>query len=581
MINFSDAQMLGANDKAFQNQYNYLVELVSTYLTRGMLQSVNENTYIDLGKNRFQFMKDANNYIKWDGETFEVKGKITVTSGTATRTFVAEPTTPYKIGDIWMQGGTGNILVCTTSRETGAYNSDDWEVSSKYTDDTLAATKTKTFYQSSVPTSTAIGDLWVDTDDDNVIYRAESVGADEIADGEWVKMPFGVGALGDTVIDGGYIKTTLLTADNIITGKLQDSNGSTYFDLDNAEIVATDGTNKLVLDETGLHGYVSDVLRVEVEYDRLEFHRAGNSVGNIRTVNLGQSWHGLTIGDALFVEAAGQYIAFNALSGATAPSMLVGPTWVEIPALYSETINVGTSDPAPWSIETSGTSDANFVIKGVYGDHLSINDYTGQITIGGDVDINGAIIGSKRKVIYLTTGDCNTITEEWVVTHPDVLNTPLQGTTYWYIQTILMNTGNNRQQIAYRYNGFDMYRRRYDGGWSGWTKTWTGSTDGSGSGLDADLLDGYHASSFPRIIATTTYNYAISNLAPNDYTSFTLSVSGVADYDQVLVAVPGIVSGDFVIRGNASSDSVTVVITNVSNSTKSTNSFTYKIMVLR
>jgi hypothetical protein len=40
------------------------------------------------------------------------------------------------------------------------------------------------FEQSGIPTSTAIGERWFDTDDNN-LYEADSVGADEIASGEW------------------------------------------------------------------------------------------------------------------------------------------------------------------------------------------------------------------------------------------------------------------------------------------------------------------------------------------------------------------------------------------------------------
>ena len=43
------------------------------------------------------------------------------------------------------------------------------------------------FWQPGVPTSISVGDWWVDTDDSNKIYRAESVGATTIDDGEWVK----------------------------------------------------------------------------------------------------------------------------------------------------------------------------------------------------------------------------------------------------------------------------------------------------------------------------------------------------------------------------------------------------------
>ena len=43
------------------------------------------------------------------------------------------------------------------------------------------------FWQPGIPTSISVGDWWVDTDDSNKIYRAESVGATTIDDGEWVK----------------------------------------------------------------------------------------------------------------------------------------------------------------------------------------------------------------------------------------------------------------------------------------------------------------------------------------------------------------------------------------------------------
>ena len=46
--------------------------------------------------------------------------------------------------------------------------------------------KVTTFYQDGIPTSEGIGDLWVDTDDSNKLYRAASAGANEITAGEWV-----------------------------------------------------------------------------------------------------------------------------------------------------------------------------------------------------------------------------------------------------------------------------------------------------------------------------------------------------------------------------------------------------------
>lgn len=51
------------------------------------------------------------------------------------RIFTSTPVTPYDVGDLWVQGATGDIMRCKTARASGAYTSSDWEKASKYTDD--------------------------------------------------------------------------------------------------------------------------------------------------------------------------------------------------------------------------------------------------------------------------------------------------------------------------------------------------------------------------------------------------------------------------------------------------------------
>lgn len=55
---------------------------------------------------------------------------------TKRRIFTSTPYTPYEVGDLWVQGGGGDIMRCKTSRATGSYTSSDWEKASKYTDNT-------------------------------------------------------------------------------------------------------------------------------------------------------------------------------------------------------------------------------------------------------------------------------------------------------------------------------------------------------------------------------------------------------------------------------------------------------------
>jgi hypothetical protein len=102
------------------------------------------------------------------------------------RAFYAEPTTPYYAGDLWMDGSV--LKKCTSQRLVGAYNAADWSLAVAYTDDTVANSKVTTFAQASVPTSITVGDIWIDTDDSNTMYRAAAIGANEIKAGEWELM---------------------------------------------------------------------------------------------------------------------------------------------------------------------------------------------------------------------------------------------------------------------------------------------------------------------------------------------------------------------------------------------------------
>lgn len=52
--------------------------------------------------------------------------------------FTSTPVTPYKVGDLWVQGINGDMMRCIKSRATGNFTSTDWDKASKYTDDTKA-----------------------------------------------------------------------------------------------------------------------------------------------------------------------------------------------------------------------------------------------------------------------------------------------------------------------------------------------------------------------------------------------------------------------------------------------------------
>lgn len=54
------------------------------------------------------------------------------------RCFSAQPYPPYEVGDLWVQGDSGDILYCQHDRKSGSYVASDWVRASKYTDDTAA-----------------------------------------------------------------------------------------------------------------------------------------------------------------------------------------------------------------------------------------------------------------------------------------------------------------------------------------------------------------------------------------------------------------------------------------------------------
>ena len=77
------------------------------------------------------------------------------------KTFVSQPVPPYKEGDLWVQGGSGDIMRCKDGidRKDGVFREIDWEKASKYTDDTkaLAAQETANAAKATLDELTADG----------------------------------------------------------------------------------------------------------------------------------------------------------------------------------------------------------------------------------------------------------------------------------------------------------------------------------------------------------------------------------------------------------------------------------------
>ena len=188
------------------------------------------------------------------------------------RVFTAQPTPPYDEGDVWFQGTSGDIVVCTTPKADGAsFSASDWSKLNKYTDDNAANAaqrtadgKNKIFRQTSTPTASqgpfAVGDLWFDIDDDNKIYRyngsswvgfslgnnaLESLSASKLTAGEIDASVIRVSNIDAGNITGGYLNANRIETGSLSIGKvsgLQNSLNSKVNAGDSISVLTNDGT---------------------------------------------------------------------------------------------------------------------------------------------------------------------------------------------------------------------------------------------------------------------------------------------------------------------------------------------------
>lgn len=134
------------------------------------------------------------------------------------------------IGDLWFDTDDGNKVYRAGSAGADAITSGEWEL---VRDTSIPFV----FAQDGVPTSTAIGDLWYDTNDNNKVYRAASAGADAVTAGEWE-------LLNDLRAADALLKAG--AAQNL-SGDIQVGTGNVKIDGGNKRILISDGTDDRIL----------------------------------------------------------------------------------------------------------------------------------------------------------------------------------------------------------------------------------------------------------------------------------------------------------------------------------------------
>jgi len=108
--------------------------LLDMVTTSSVVGSTFRATFDDYYDKKALLIKKVNETSRSIGTTAQT------TANSKSKTFTSQPTIPYSIGDIWVQGASGDVMHCVVSRTSGSYTASDWVKSTKYTDDTMANT---------------------------------------------------------------------------------------------------------------------------------------------------------------------------------------------------------------------------------------------------------------------------------------------------------------------------------------------------------------------------------------------------------------------------------------------------------
>jgi len=159
---------------------------------------------------------DSNKHYRWDGSNWVLVRDVTsqaaiVTEATARAN--ADTASASLISNLTTV--VNNNASAISTEATTRANADTASATLISNLTSTVGTKARTFAQNGVPTSIAAGDLWIDTNDSNKVYRAASAGSDAVTSGEWVLLD--VGAALSTASTLSSEQTTRANADTALS----------------------------------------------------------------------------------------------------------------------------------------------------------------------------------------------------------------------------------------------------------------------------------------------------------------------------------------------------------------------------
>lgn len=140
----------------------------------------------------FRFVKDGSTY-KWQqlsdaevAEALAIANDALALAREKRRIFTSTPYPPYEVGDLWVQGSSGDIMRCKTSRASGSYTSSDWEKASKYTDNTALNDFINGSYKDTITNITTQIDgkieTWFQTSDPSTAWTTKALKKAHVGD---------------------------------------------------------------------------------------------------------------------------------------------------------------------------------------------------------------------------------------------------------------------------------------------------------------------------------------------------------------------------------------------------------------
>lgn len=309
-------------------------------------------------------------------------------------------------------------------------------------------------------------------------------------------------------VDGNLILKGTLNAGAVIGSTITGSDiiGGTLKTSDTGDRIEISG-NRLVSIKSGI-----DV--VSVDLDGITFYDSFDNVGaGVRytydALKLGSryafteprmDWSTfMELGDGgMTLESSQDWVSgiFNRLTFYAGSS---GDYYIDLRA--SDDTNVAAIElhPTTQTVKITGTLDVSEDL-----------DTIGKVNAGGGLYGAGGIEALLRVDMVVTDFNAinpSTLTQGRMYTFNTGFQPANRPTSENYFSGVLYvhNISGKNSTIMVYSTGFGVYLRYWNGSaWGGWVRQWNDQTDGSGSTLDADLLDGQHGSYFQQALVSGT-----------------------------------------------------------------------------